>query len=147
MGGNHLDRVPNRVSNDEYHCVGTLTHEQQYLSKPKFLFFRKDVFASVITWKALVSVKVQFFSNHHLVPSETWIQLISPSTVFMFCLLLNFISCSPGPCPSNIWWLLIWPVSSASLFLFLYFLAMTRVHTPQWTDSPLFNPVFWLTDT
>lgn len=44
---------------------------------------------------------------------------------------MSFISFSPGHCSENIWWLLIWPVSSTSLFLFLYVLAMTESTHPS----------------
>lgn len=49
----------------------------------------------------------------------------------IFCWHNSFISFSHGPCSQNIWWILMWPVSSTSLFLFLYFLAMTESTRPD----------------
>lgn len=55
---------------------------------------------------------------------------------FISCWHIYCISSSPGPCSENIWWLLMWPWSRTSLFLFRYFLVMTKSTRPSEQDQP-----------
>lgn len=84
-------------------------------------------------WFVLSCVKL-YFDLHPttiFIPGTLVYCILCSAEFLSLCVLLTyFISFSLWPCSKNIWWLLTWPVSSTSLFLFLYVLTMTEFTHP-----------------
>lgn len=114
MGGSHLDWVP---SISEYH---SLNNTNNCLSN-----FFSLIFVPCTTKKMFLYF-IEKDSTHHMTSSWMWIQSTSTQFLQLFVVLTNefYLFFSWGLLMMmNIWWLLIWPVSSTSLFLFLFFLS------------------------